>query len=154
MYPEIATKCKKFLVPVPSKDPGYLHESVSKSSSGLNFCLKGTVPRTSVRDYDLGCQYWSKLRIANSFLKFENRSCKSDDFSKRGALDVKTVSMLGHILLQTAGPYNGPPHHAKKSTLFRRTVPLTVKRKNKAYNSLFNVYPYLFRSFLLLLMNN
>jgi hypothetical protein len=33
---------------------------------------------------------------------------------KGGALDVKPVSLIWRILLETAGPYSGPPQHIEK----------------------------------------
>jgi hypothetical protein len=35
---------------------------------------------------------------------------------QRGALDLKPISVILLILLKIAGPYSGPPHHAKMNT--------------------------------------
>jgi hypothetical protein len=43
--------------------------------------------------------------------KFEYQMFKSYDFSNRGTLDVKPISLIFRILWRSAGPYSGPPQH-------------------------------------------
>jgi hypothetical protein len=57
-------------------------------------------------------------KVRQQFLKLKNCPFKNDDFSMRGALDVKPIYLIWRIWLYTAAPYSGPPHLAKKKHYF------------------------------------
>jgi hypothetical protein len=71
------------------------------------------------------------IKVCQQFLKFQNPLFKSYDFSNMGAHDVKPVSLIWWMLLQTAGPYSGLLVNAKKDYICLRTVQLTIKQNKK-----------------------